>query len=136
MLFDPGCSNCGCPSSGVPCGTCSLPASNLTLTITNSLLGTFVVPLIFNGTNEWASACSNQILYSLRCTSGVMTFNAAYFAGGHCPTGTPVICSSGGGSPFGLPLVAQTCDPLFLDFRTTSCTSLNIQGYTRFVVTL
>lgn len=126
---------CCCGPAGIPCGTCSIPASNLTLTITNSLLGTFSIPLTFNGTDEWTSACSNNIRYTLECTGGLMQFRARYYIGSGC-TGSTAVCSLGSGSPSALTLFAQTCSPLMLDFRTTLCSMLNSQGYTRLVVTV
>lgn len=126
---------CCCGSGGVPCGVCSIPASNLTLTITNSFLGTIVRTLVFNGTNTWQSACATSVQCVLQCIGGSMLFSTSAYPGSGC-TGSPILCSLGGGSPYGLSLVAQTCSPLFLDFRTTSCFSLSSQGYTRFVVTV
>lgn len=123
-------------STSVVCGECKLPRRDLTLTWANSLLGTHSAPMVFNGVDEWTTGCINQITHRLTCRSGVAAFNAAYFAGGHCPTGQSVICSNSGSPPFGLAMSAQSCDPLFLQYTATSCPTLSIQGYTKFTVTL
>lgn len=126
----------GSPPTSVSCGGCTVPRQDLTLTSTNSLLGTRSTPLVFNGTDGWATNCTNQIIFRLRCGSGIATFSATYFVGGPCPTGAPASCISSGLSPFGLTATVQSCDPFLLQFNATSCPALSAQGFTRFTVTL
>ncbi|OJW18800.1 MAG: hypothetical protein BGO49_17405 [Planctomycetales bacterium 71-10] len=125
----------GARPTTVVCGGCKLPRRDLTLTWTNNLLGTHSAPMVFNGIDEWATGCINQISFRLSCRSGAATFTATYFVAGHCPTGQPVVCSSPGSSPIGLTASAQSCDPLFLQYTATSCPALSAQGYTKFTVT-
>lgn len=119
----------------VSCAGCKVPRRNLTLTWTNSLLGTRSAPMVFNGLDEWATGCINQILFRLNCSSDGLVFTATYFVAGPCPSGEPVTCTSPGSSPIGLTSTAKSCDPLLLQYTTTSCPALSAQGYTRFTVT-
>ncbi len=124
----------GRPAS-LPCGDCGIPRGDLTLTLTNTLLGTHSVSLHFNGVDEWTTGCVNQVTFRLSCGSGVGIFSASHFAGAPCPTGRPVTCASSGASPVSLPLTIQSCDPFLLQYTTSSCPALSSQGYTKFTIT-
>ncbi len=136
MLFDPGCSNCGCPSpgDGTPCIDCPIPDSDLTLTYTNSIQGSRSIPLPRYVPGVWTSACFNQITFTLSCFNGALGAVLNQYSGGSCPTGFATPCSTSGVSP-GLSLTAKSCDPLMLEFKPTSCPALSSLGYTKFVVT-
>jgi hypothetical protein len=121
--------------ANVPCGECNVPRGDLTLTMTNSLLETHSVSMLFNGIDEWTTRCVNQAVFRLSCRSGAETFSASYFVGGPCLTGNPATCIGSGASPFGLTLTIQSCDPFLLQYTTTSCPSLSGQGYTKLTIT-
>lgn len=124
-------------SSTVTCGVgCEIPKVDLTLTLTNTLLGTHSVPLAFDGVDSWATACVNQSIFQLACVGGTMTFYSTNFVGGPCPTGSPITCVSSGPSPLGLTVLTLSCSPLLLEYGTTNCPSLTGQGYTKLTVTL
>lgn len=123
-------------AAAVRCGACSVPRADLTFTFTNTLLGTRSAPMVFNGANQWATGCVNNIIFRLTCDPRAgMYFTATFFSGGSCPTGTPVSCTGPGASPLGLTLLVQSCDPLLLQYSATPCSALSAQGYTIFTVT-
>ncbi|WP_165251184.1 hypothetical protein [Paludisphaera soli] len=126
------------PTGPISCGTCEIPRQNLIVSWTNALLGNGSTPLVFDGVNQWVSACANQLIIRLVCTDGVASFRVSYFTAGNCPSGSAATCQSPGQSPLGLtPDPASTCDPLYLRYtlNSGSCPTLASQGYTAFTVT-
>jgi len=130
----------GLPSPYVPCGGCQLPKTNLTVSWTNTILGPFSKPLIYDAPSKsWASECHNQMIARLSCVDGLMNFRVSLFTTGGCPTGTSATCQSPGAAPLSLtPDPASTCEPLFLRYIPGSggCPTLASRGYTSFTVTL
>ena len=77
-----------CCGSGVPCGSCTIPASDLTLSWTNPIIGNGSTPLVYSaGPTTWTSACTNQLLFQLACIGGVSVLIVTYYISGSCPTG-------------------------------------------------
>jgi hypothetical protein len=125
-------------SSPIPvCGGCIAPQRNLTVSWTNSLLGSGSTPMIYNGADEWTSDCTNYLVFRLICRDGAASFRVAYYTGGDCPNGQAAICTSPGQSPLGLTPSLSSCTPFLLQYALSggSCPTLASQGYTRFTIT-
>jgi hypothetical protein len=119
------------------CAPCPIPQKDLTVSWTNSLVGSGSAPLVFRPPGQWNSACSNQLLYSLTCPGGQVQFAVTYFLTGTCPTGQKQSCVSPGHNPFALLLTSSSCSPLFLRYQCTSqiCPALGNEGYSSFTIT-
>ena len=136
MLLNPG-SDCGCCASGLTCSPCDIPLRDLTVTWTNSIIGTGSVTMVFDGVNQWNSACTNQLLYSLTCATGAIKFSVTYFVSGSCPTGQRQSCVSPGASPQALTLASYTCSgPFQLNYTCAfaDCSVLAGNGYSAFTI--
>ncbi len=124
--------------SGYSCGQCQIPRQNLTVSWTNLILGNGATSLVYSGnpTTQWASACTNQLLYELVCTQNQVEFRVYYFVSGSCPSGQSQYCSTIRSNPFRLTQTSLTCSPLLLTCSVTSasCPNLASNGYTSFTV--
>jgi hypothetical protein len=123
--------------TGVPCGSCTIPASDLTVSWTNPLLGDGSAPLVYSSTGPvWKSACTNQLLFQLSCTAGQVEFRATYFLSGSCPTGQSQYCSTIRNSPYHLTRTGLVCGSSFLMTVgvTSACPNLIAFGYTGFTI--
>ena len=126
-------------SIGLPCSPCSLPATNLTLSWTNPLLGNGSATMTYSASpQEWMTGCCDGGLYfELFCTGSSIELRAYFFTSGSCPTGTTSYCSNLGSAPLELTLSSHTCSPLSLRFTVsgTDCPALFSDGNTAFTVT-
>jgi hypothetical protein len=130
---------CHCGGGGYPCGSCTIPASDLTVSWTNPIIGNGSAPLIYSTTpsTQWASACTNQILYELICVAGSPVFQVTYYISGSCPTGGAQTCRTDGANPFKLTSMSLTCGSSFLwtiGLSSSTCPGLLASGYTGFTV--
>ena len=125
----------GGTSAGVPCGVCRIPANNLTVSWTNPILGNGSTTLVYSS-STWTSACSNELIYQLSCTSDQVEFRAIYFISAPCPSGTRQYCSNLRPNPFGLTQTGLTCGNHFLLTMTCgdACPILQTNGFTSFTV--
>lgn len=112
-LWDEGACNCP-PPVGVICGSCTVPAVDLTFSWTNVTPGS--TPLVYNAiTQEWVTACFfpkalSPMVATLECLSGQLVLSfVGWFASGICNTGTVAHC---GQNPSGIVPTSFTCSPL------------------------
>jgi hypothetical protein len=123
---------------GYPCGQCQIPRNNLTVSWTNLILGNASTTLAYTGspTTQWASACTNQLLYELVCTQNQVEFRVYYFLSGSCPGGQSQYCSTIRSNPYSLTQTNFTCSPLLLTCTVTSasCPNLASYGFTGFTI--
>ncbi len=130
---------CGCCEPvNFPCGTCSIPKKDLTLSWFGGP-GDGSTPLIFNGTNNWQSVCTNQLIFQLLCNTPFVELRVIYFITGACPTGQRQYCSTQGGNPLRLVQTGLTCGNSFLltcNVTGVSCPDLDADGYTGFSVSV
>ena len=133
---------CCCAGTPVyPCGTCSIPKANLTVSWTNLILGNGSTTLVYSSSPStvWASGCSNQLLYKVSCVGGVLVFQVTYFISGSCPTGQAQTCQTGSTNPHKLTTTSQVCGASFLwviGLTSTTCPTLSAFGYTGFTVSI
>lgn len=136
---DPGCC---CGGSGCTCGSCTVPAQNLTVSWTNvGPIGNGSTALTYSGscTGGWTSACTNQLLYEMVCNGGQVEFRVYYFISGSCPGGQSQYCSTIRSNPFKLTQTGLTCGSSFLltcSCTSASCPNLAANGYTGFSVSI
>jgi hypothetical protein len=92
---------------------------------------------VFNGVNQWRSACVDQLLLTLSCQGGVIDFSVRYFPTGGCPDGSSQTCAGSYAGPYRLTLVQQLCTPFVLTYSSTPawCPILAGRGYTQFTIT-
>lgn len=131
-----GCGCCGAPVC--TCGTCSIPEADLTVSWTNLIIGNGSTPVVYQGSCQWISACTNQLLFQLVCTSGQVDFRVYYFLSGSCPTGQSQYCSTRRSSPNQLTQTGLTCGSssflLTCTVTSASCPNIATYGYTAFSV--
>ncbi len=124
--------------TGYPCGQCLIPLTNLTVSWANPILGNGTATLVYSGTptTQWISSCTNQLLFELLCTQGVVEFRVYYFLSGSCPNGQSQYCSTIRSIPYKLTQTSLTCSPFLLNCTITSasCPNLAAFGYTGFTV--
>lgn len=120
----------------VPCVPCSLPRTDLTVSWTNTgTIGNGSTSMARSG-STWASACVDQLRFTLACTSSLIQFGVSIFADGDC-TGEPTqACVSPGLNPLSLVLDYWTCSPFHLHYTVTSasCPELWYRKYTGFAI--
>jgi hypothetical protein len=122
----------------IPCGNCQIPRTDLTVAWTNPIIGNGSATLVYSASNQWQSACTNQLIYQLLCTSNQVEFRVTYFISGSCPTGQSQFCSTLRPAPFQLQQTLLRCGADFeLDATVTSlsCANLSANGYLSFKVT-
>jgi len=144
MLATVGCSCCG-PGFSV-CGTCSIPAEDLTLTYTNIILGNDTTTLVYSmvgGQPYWISACrpvagSMTAWYTaaLTCVAGNLIFSFTLATNNICTTGLAT-CASNLSPNFKLTLVSITCGASFSAEYTTvpSCPGIEAPGFITMTIT-
>jgi hypothetical protein len=126
----------GSGATGYPCGSCLIPAHDLTVSWTNSILGDGSTTLAYSS-GTWTSGCSNELIYQLLCTSNQVDFRVIYFISGPCPTGTRQYCSTLRPTPFRLTQTGPACGANFLLTCTvgaTACPILSANGFSNFTV--
>ncbi len=115
---------------------CKIPKHDLTLHWVNPTLGDGTVTLTYSPPNFWGSVCTNQLLFSVFCSSGEVNFRIVYFISGVCPTGQGLACNTGFSSPFGLTITSLTCGSGFdMVIDPTDCTTIAINDYSSFEIT-
>lgn len=124
---------CNCPGgSSVVCGTCAIPAPNLTVFWTNILTGNGSATLVWNGVSKWQSACiASSYIYDLACVSGVLTFSVSNCSG-------VLICDTAHANPNRINTVSLTCGASFdwkMSISSASCSTLAMNGFTNYEVT-
>lgn len=139
---------CNCPSSGLyTCGTCGVPATNLTLSWVNSIFGNSSCPLVYAGGGSWATSCqwpypggtiaAQSFKANLICVGSNLTFTLlVYPAAGSATCVTPSsTCSAFPGSGVhALQVTGLTCGPSFLmTIKDNSC--MNADGYGPWTIT-
>ena len=124
--------------SGVPCGTCTIPAANLTVSWTNPILGDGSAPLVYSsGPTTWLSACTNELLFELLCNQGQVEFRVTYYLSGSCPSGQSQYASTLRNNPYKLTRTGLVCGSSFLmtvSLSSTSCPVLWSYGYAGFTI--
>ncbi len=128
---------CCCGATPFQCGNCSIPKKDLTLDWSNEIIGDGSTKLLFNGTNQWASSCTHQVLYLLFCNALNLEFRVIYFISGACPNGQSNFCSTFGNPPLRLNRTSLTCGDNFdLEATVTNqgCPNLFGNGYTSFSI--
>lgn len=129
---------CGCCVSGCSCGSCTIPAGDLTVSWTNVIFGDGSILMPQSSICGWAtSVCSHNVLFQLLCTSFLtIEFRVIYFVSGVCPTGQSDYCSTERFSPKQLVRTGLTCGSPFLMTIScdTACSNLQARGYTGFTV--
>lgn len=127
-------------STGYPCGSCTIPRSDLTVSWSNVIWGNGSATLAYNAIpTTWASGCTMELLYQLSCVAGQLEFRVTYFLSGSCPTGQGQYASNLRSNPYRLIVNSLTCGSSFLmDLSVTSTSSPNLAsfGYTGFTVSL
>ena len=113
----------------------------MTLSWTNLILGNGSTALVYSGSPaaQWTSACTNQLLYQLVCTSNQVEFRVYYFLSGSCPTGQSQYCSTSRTGPNSLVTASLTCGSSFLwvmSLTSTTCPAIATYGYTGFTISL
>jgi hypothetical protein len=113
-----GCGCCG-GGTGFACGSCTIPAADLTLSWSGFLPGS--TTLFYDGpTHTWTSACTGipglgNTLWTLSCLPGNVVQLVGEFVSsdGTCsdPAGS---CASNSGAPFLLTNTGLTCGDSFL----------------------
>ena len=126
-------------SSGYPCGTCTIPMSDLTVSWNNAIWGPGSTPLIYQPSpgTSWKSACSQELLYQLSCNQGQVEFRVTYFLSGSCPTGQSQYASNLRNNPYRLTVSSLVCGSSFLmTLAVSSSGSPNLwaSGYTSFTI--
>lgn len=134
---DPGC----CCAAVVPCGSCDIPAQDLTLSWTNPITGPGSTTLTYQTTpsTAWVAECVDQLIFTLNCQGGTPAFRVDYFLSGTCPTGLSSFCSTGGGAGHKLDGGTVTCGASFLwtiTVNSTDCPNLATFGYTSFTISI
>jgi hypothetical protein len=124
-----------------PCGPCQVPKKDLTVSWTNLILGNGSTTLVYSGrlATQWISGCTNELLYELVCTEGLVEFRVYYFLSGACPSGQSQSCSTIRGSPYSLTVTDLVCGTGFLlacQVTSASCPNLGSYGYTGFTVSV
>ena len=126
------------PPAGYPCGSCTIPARDLTASWTNPILGDGSAPLVYSsGPTAWLSACTNQLLFRLSCNQGQVEFRVTYFLSGSCPTGQSQYASNLRNDPYKLTRTGLVCGSSFLMTLTVSSSgspNLWAFGYTSFTI--
>jgi hypothetical protein len=128
-LFDVGACNC---SSGCPTFPCSLPATNLTITVS----GVYVATLVYTAPcASWNALCfpyagGNYQRFTVVASGGFTTYTWHQANTGCTILTSPINCvvTSSGSTPTGMFLVSYTCSPLMITF--------NNGGAQTFVITL
>lgn len=130
---------CGCGTPTYLCGTCNVPAANLTCSWTSVEFGDGSTTLVYNGTSHtWISACvkltstvdgsSWYVRLSLQCSAGYYFLIQSWgTTGTTCPAGLAVAqCSEVNpcAGNFGIRRTGLTCGSSFLatyDFTDRTC---------------
>ena len=124
--------------AGYPCGSCTIPQSDLTVSWNNAIWGPGSTTLVYQATpTVWKSACSQELLYQLSCTAGQVEFRVTYFLSGSCPTGQSQYASNLRNNPYRLTVSSLVCGSSFLmvlGLSSTSCPNLSASGYTGFTI--
>lgn len=136
----PGCPCCnqGGDCRLAACGNCSIPRSDLTVAWANPIIGNGQAALIYSPPNQWQSACTNQLIYQILCTSNQVEFRVTYFISGSCPTGQSQFCSTLRPTPFRLQQTLLQCGAQFrlqASVTSQSCPNLSANGYTGWTIT-
>lgn len=124
------------PRETINCDGCQTPRRDLTLTITSQIAGPRSFRMTYNGLDEWASGCVEQMLFRLHCRNDVATFSVTHHVGGSCNVGTPSSCSSPGQFPFALTMLSRSCSPFLIQFNAVVCQPLAVQGYLTFTLSV
>ncbi len=134
-------SGCGCCDNVVSCGTCEIPATNLTLTWHNNISdGTAV--LVYTPPSIWISSCTGltgQTTFRLLCNvGGIAEFQVIRYITGACPSGTPAACTTSGSNPNRIITNSRTCGAAFnwdMSITATSCVAEWANAYTGYTIT-
>lgn len=123
----------------ISCSPCNLPATNLTISWTNPILGNGSATMVYSPTpNQWQTGCCDGgLMFQLFCTSSTIELRGIFWTSGACPTGTTSYCSNLGSAPLKLTVTSSTCSPLNLVFGVdgTNCPTLFSDGNLHLTVT-
>ena len=127
--------------SRYPCGSCTIPMKDLTVSWKNPIVGDGSTALAYSGspTTVWKSACTNELLYQLSCVQNQIEFRVTYFLSGSCPTGQSQYASTLRTAPYELTQTGLVCGPGFLltaSVTAASCPVLAAYGYVNFTVSV
>jgi hypothetical protein len=120
---------------GVPCGSCAIPKSDLTLSINGP--GPATATLVYDPiSGTWSTGCVGGYLYNLSCILGSVNFTVTYFLDGFCPIGHRGSCSLLAGT---LTRTSLVCGDSFLLVATVTfagCPDLWFNGFSDFTVSV
>ncbi len=125
----------------ISCSPCTIPASDLTISWTNSLNGNGSDTLVYSLAPSpiWQTGCSGDgdaVIFRLGCASGSIELRVYFFTTGLCPSGDSTYCSNLESSPHSLTLSLYDCSPFSLTFTCgAACSFLQAAGYMSFTIT-